>query len=133
MVAFFPEGTTNKNDPHIVATFRAGGFKLPTNADVEIWCMAFVGNNLSWPTSATVGGRPARIGVRLFQFCQSSKQYLATLGGGAMDERQKTIALANVVHDAVQEHVNKLLEEDFAGRADDEDEEDEEESEPMLS
>merc|ERR1712107_373878 len=66
-VAFFPEGTTNKNDPHVVATFRAGGFKLPTNVDVEIWCMAFVDNNLTWPTSAAVGGRPVRIGVRLFQ------------------------------------------------------------------
>merc|ERR1712232_167343 len=125
IVAFFPEGTTNKGDPHIVATFRAGGFKLPTHVDVEIWCMAFVGNNLSWPTSSAVGGKPARIGVRLFQYSTSSKASLATLSKGAMDERERTIALANAVHDSVQEHVDTLVKEGFTGHEDDDDEEDE--------
>lgn len=72
---WFPEGTVNPGDPHKVRQFRAGGLKIAVNHDVEIWCLANVGNSIFWPKRASLGGSPCKIGYKFIRICESSKDF----------------------------------------------------------
>jgi len=110
IAGWFPEGRMNTSDPLEVGMFRAGGFALPVHLDVEIWCVAFVGNSRCWPRTAAAGGRPSQIRARIFRFCDSSWAAAAPANGGPgpEDEKQAAIYLANATHDAIQAAVSVL-------------------------
>merc|ERR1712232_18332 len=76
---WYPEGAVNRGDPHQVGLFRAGGFAPIVNNDVELWCLAGVGNSQFWPPKAAVGGRPCKIGYKAIQICKSSKEFYANV------------------------------------------------------
>jgi len=106
IASWFPEGTLNRGENTLeVGQFRAGGFSLAVNVDVPIWCVAFVGNDRCWPQSAAVGGRPSRIGIKVFKLCDHSTE-LAAEGGSS--QRDQQIYLANLAHQKIQEAVNEL-------------------------
>jgi len=114
-VAWYPEGRQNRGDPHIVETFRAGGFDVAVKNDVEMWCFVCVGNTVCWPRTAAVGGRSASIGVKLFQFCESTKDYIeAGVPAAERGGKQACIYLANSSQQAVQKAVNELLAEGYS-------------------
>lgn len=93
------------------ATFRAGGFALAVEVDVEIWCVATVGNNVCWPRRAAAGGAPSRIGVKLFKLCESSHKFAASAG----DERARAILLADSAHDRIKEAIDELVAAGYVG------------------
>lgn len=103
---WYPEGIMNKGPCTQVGQFRAGGFAIAAIEDVEIWCVAFCGNNVCWPGKAAVGGRPATIGVDIFKLCSSSKEMLAN--SGVTDQRQGSIFLADLAQSEVQKRVVQL-------------------------
>lgn len=107
--AWFPEGLRNRGDPTVLQEFRAGAFSVPVRTDVEIWCCAAVGCNVSWPVKATVGGLPADIRVKVFRLAASSHALLTDVEG---DERAKAIHLASLAKAAVQEGINELVAKD---------------------
>jgi len=109
--AWFPEGTVNRVNPYELATFRAGGFKLAVENDVEIWCIVHCGNATCWPPSAPVGGRPARIGYTITRMCRSSHEFLDE---HARHEESKTVYLANYTKGHVQTLLDKLRKEGFS-------------------
>mmetsp|Transcript_2175 Transcript_2175/g.4842 ORF Transcript_2175/g.4842 Transcript_2175/m.4842 type:complete len:325 (-) Transcript_2175:104-1078(-) len=110
---WYPEGTMNRKDIQEVQMFRAGGFGLATHLDVEVWCVSFQGNTVCWPASAPVGGRPARIGVRIAQLCESSHSHLAQGNVSDSDEQRATRHMAETSREMVQQGVKKLLEEGY--------------------
>mmetsp|Transcript_7858 Transcript_7858/g.17268 ORF Transcript_7858/g.17268 Transcript_7858/m.17268 type:complete len:396 (+) Transcript_7858:76-1263(+) len=114
---WFPEGRVNPGDPMEIQTFRAGGFTVAVKNDVEVWCLAQLGNAVTWPRKAPVGGRPARIGYKIFRVCESSHAFCAnapvTDEQGA--EKAKQMYLANHCKDKVQEAVKELAEAGFVG------------------
>lgn len=110
IAGWYPEGTINRDDTREVKTFRAGGFALAAHLDVEIWCVAFQGNAICWPGSASLGGRPARIGAKIFKLCDSSHSFIAAGNVNPSDEREASIRLANCAHDQTQSHVSQLVE-----------------------
>merc|ERR1719272_2018928 len=112
VVAWFPEGQINRGDPHQVGMFRAGGFVLPALIDVEIWCIASVGNSICWPRQAAVGGRPCDIGIKIFQLCESSHDFVSSV---APTDKAQSILLANSAHDAIQQAVDDLIARGFEG------------------
>jgi len=107
---WFPEGQMNRYSPLELGCFRPGPFCLPLRVDMELWCAAFVGVSDCWPSSALLGGRPARIKIALFKLCDSSHALVSEALGspGAEDMRAATAWLANTAHDAVQVSVNVL-------------------------
>mmetsp|Transcript_73862 Transcript_73862/g.204658 ORF Transcript_73862/g.204658 Transcript_73862/m.204658 type:complete len:168 (+) Transcript_73862:421-924(+) len=105
--AWFPEGRLNPSDPLDVLQFRAGGFTLAAKLDVEVWCIAFVGNQDCWARKAALGGLPARISVCIFNLCESSHGFIASSGPGLEHEREASIFLANQAHDAIQRAVKR--------------------------
>merc|ERR1711908_128521 len=106
--AWFAEGRMNLGDIRQVQVFRAGAFVLPVRVDCEVWCVGYVGNSTCWPPLAKFGGYPARIGVKLEKLCESSHELLAANCAGD-DERAKTIFLANLAQNKVQELVEELV------------------------
>jgi len=114
MVGWFPEGAMNKGDPLKVGTFRAGGFAIPVHIDTEIWCMASVGNTVCWPRSSALGGRPGNVGIKFFQLCESSHDFVSHLPD---NEKERSIFLANKAHDAVQGGVDELVAQGYVGVA----------------
>lgn len=105
--AWYPEG--KMGDSTDLAQFRAGGFVLAVDNDVEIWCAAHVGNSVCWPRKATVGGRPCRIGFKLFKLCDSSHDFVKDAG----DARARAVFLANASRDRIQQAVNELVADGF--------------------
>jgi len=108
IAGWFPEGTMNRGDVREVSTFRAGGFSLAVRLDLEVWCVAFHGNTTCWPRTAAVGGRPARIGVKIFRLCDSTHAFVKDAKVDLSDERAASIYLANAAHDQVQAAVKQL-------------------------
>merc|ERR1740129_1640584 len=76
--AWFPEGTINGGDCSKVATFRGGGFAIAVRNDVEIWCIAYSGNAVTWGKCQAIGGTPCQLAAYFFQVCKSSKEFIAT-------------------------------------------------------
>mmetsp|Transcript_43900 Transcript_43900/g.80222 ORF Transcript_43900/g.80222 Transcript_43900/m.80222 type:complete len:405 (-) Transcript_43900:103-1317(-) len=116
---WFPEGRVNPGDPHEVQTFRAGGFKVAVANDVEVWCLAQVGNSATWPKKSAIGGRPARIGYKIFRVCTSTKEFCANAAFDNNDaeaaEKVKCMFLANSCKDKVQAAVTDLVKAGFSG------------------
>jgi len=116
---WFPEGRVNPGDPHEVQTFRAGGFKVAVANDVEVWCLAQVGNSATWPKKSAIGGRPARIGYKIFRVCESTKEFCANAAFDNSDaeaaEKVKCMFLANSCKDKVQAAVTDLVKAGFSG------------------
>merc|ERR1712187_826566 len=98
MVCWYPEGILNKGNPQHPNTFRAGGFVIPVNLDVELWCFASFGVQDCWPVKAAAGGRPANIKCRLSQLCESSHACLAAASSldTTADHHARCIYLANL-------------------------------------
>merc|ERR1712136_377879 len=69
--SWYPEGRLNREDHQKVGMFRAGGFAIAEEADVEMWGLAFVGVNACWPSRSSMGGRPCHIKMRLFLICET--------------------------------------------------------------
>lgn len=113
LAGWFPEGTINKGDIREVKTFRAGGFTLAVHVDVEIWCVAFQGNTACWPATAAVGGRPAKIGVKIFKLCDSSHSLILNSNIDLSDDRAASLQLANCAHGKVQLLVDQLAKEGY--------------------
>jgi len=110
IAGWFPEGRTNAGDTRQVDVFRAGGFSIPANNDVEIWCFAFQGNDVCWPRSAPAGGRPSRIMGKIFQFCESSKSFVTANCQSNEDDGGQAIRvlLANSTRDSIQAAVDEI-------------------------
>eukprot|EP00413_Alexandrium_margalefii_P039660 CAMPEP_0204591222 /NCGR_PEP_ID=MMETSP0661-20131031/50238_1 /ASSEMBLY_ACC=CAM_ASM_000606 /TAXON_ID=109239 /ORGANISM="Alexandrium margalefi, Strain AMGDE01CS-322" /LENGTH=284 /DNA_ID=CAMNT_0051601327 /DNA_START=57 /DNA_END=911 /DNA_ORIENTATION=- len=108
IAGWFPEGTMNREDVRVVQRFRAGGFTLAVHVDVEIWCVAFHGNTTCWPRTAPLGGRPAKIGAKFVQLCDSSHSHVKRAEVEIGDEREASILLANKAMEAVQSGVTSL-------------------------
>eukprot|EP00933_Yihiella_yeosuensis_P061994 TRINITY_DN64897_c0_g1_i1.p1 TRINITY_DN64897_c0_g1~~TRINITY_DN64897_c0_g1_i1.p1 ORF type:complete len:315 (+),score=35.88 TRINITY_DN64897_c0_g1_i1:55-999(+) len=115
VAAWFPEGKLNDVDPHEVQQFRAGGFSIPSDVDCEIWCIAFVGNSLCWPRTAMVGGSPAKLGIEFFRLCESSSELLAKAGHKVEEDRSRSLHLANLAQNAIQEAVTDLVHRGYSG------------------
>lgn len=115
--SWFPEGLRNRGDPHQLQMFRAGSFVIPARLDVEIWCIALVGTNLTWPTSTLLGGRPSRVGAKCFRLAESSR---ALLAGAPLPEpaaeRERAVFLAERCKEAVQAELDALVARGFSGR-----------------
>lgn len=109
IAAWFPEGTMNRDNIQDIKTFRAGGFTLTVNVDVQIWCVAEVGQSICWPARSSAGGAPCKIGVRIFKLCESSKGLLAAQTGDFKDPHDAAVFLANLAHEQIQERVNQLV------------------------
>jgi len=114
--SWYPEGTINKN-PRTLQKFRAGGFVLPLKVDTEIWCMAFVGNQESWPRGSILGGAPARIGVKVWRVCESSYEFQAAhndlLETECTDDKGKAISWARLLEREFQKAVDELVAQGF--------------------
>lgn len=106
--AWFPEGYRNRDDPHVLQAFRAGAFRIGVSLDCEVWCMAIVGATVCWPAKATVGGFPARIGVKCFKLADSSHALLAK-HPTAITDREKSIALAELTKKSMQAAIDGLV------------------------
>jgi len=115
--AWFPEGAINTGDPHKVQMFRAGGFAPAVQNDVELWVLTSVGNSYFWPKKASVGGRPCRIGYKIFKICDSTEAFLADVKAGDDGDalRAKTMWMANHLQQKVQDTVDELLAEGYSG------------------
>lgn len=114
---WFPEGRLNRSDVTVLEQFRAGGMQLPVHVDCEIWCMVCLGNAACWPLKAALGGRPCRIDVRCFQLCKSSHQLLQESTGcplESLDDRAKSISLANTAKDSMQAQLDEIIAEGWA-------------------
>merc|ERR1711870_208430 len=105
---WFPEGkmAPEPEGPDIkVGQFRAGGFTLACHVDCEIWCCSYYGITQCWPTKAAVGGRPSRIGIKLFRLCESSADFAKSAGkvdeSGKIDDKHGSIYIANEAQAAV--------------------------------
>jgi len=109
VAAWFPEGTMNRDNIQDIKTFRAGGFTLAVNVDVEIWCVALQGQSICWPAKSPTGGKPCRIGARISRLCESSHSLLKAQGKDLADHHAAAICLANSAHDQVQDDVNHLV------------------------
>ncbi|CAJ1396380.1 unnamed protein product [Effrenium voratum] len=114
--AWFPEGLRNRGNPEVLQEFRAGAFAVPAQADVEIWCCAAVGCNVSWPLKALMGGCPARIGLKVFRLTDSSHAWLASQNLNSADERTKAVRLAGLAKDAMQEAIHELVAKGFSAK-----------------
>lgn len=114
---WFPEGTRNALDVHKLGLFRAGGFSIVAEHDVEIWCISHVGNTVTWPRTAAVGGRPARIGVKISRLCSSSQAFLAEQDMATAPTRDRAVVLANAAQKRVQADITSLVEAGFSGIA----------------
>merc|ERR1712178_605202 len=114
---WFPEGTINPEDPHKVRQFRAGGLMPAVKHDVEIWCLANVGNSVFWPKRASVGGRPCKIGYKFIRICESSKEFLAAVEADKDGDAKaaKSRHLANEMQRQVQEAVDALVKAGYKG------------------
>lgn len=112
---WYPEGRMNPGDTREVGMFRAGGFTLPARVDSTIWCVAFRGNDVCWPRTASVGGRPARIGIKIFKLCESTHEFVRNGIGSSADEKAASRYMANQAHDKVQAAINELDAAGYAG------------------
>jgi len=113
---WFPEGRLNPGDTHKVGLFRAGGMAMAARLDLEIWGLAFCGNTVTWPRKAALGGRPARIGAKVFCVCESTHEVLRAAGlMDGSDERTQAVCLANFAQQKVQENLDKLVEQGYVG------------------
>jgi len=119
IAAWFPEGRLNAGDPFQLERFRHGGFALPARVDVEIWCIAFVGNGECWPRTAAVGGKPSRLRARIFRLCESSWAAAGVQGGdpGEHDERVAAAQLADAARKGIQAAIWELAPSDRIGEA----------------
>lgn len=119
--SWFPEGRLNRGDPTKLELFRAGGFSVATELDVEVWCVAIVGASLCWPPTARIGGRPAKIHVRQFRLCASSHDFLRAAGVSAEqagdDGTNAKIYLAKTAQDAIQAAVDEMVSKDECARS----------------
>mmetsp|Transcript_38857 Transcript_38857/g.103180 ORF Transcript_38857/g.103180 Transcript_38857/m.103180 type:complete len:306 (-) Transcript_38857:101-1018(-) len=118
--AWFPEGRMNREDPKVVGMFRAGGFAIAEEEDVELWGMAWVGVTQCWPSSASVGGKPSRIDSRLFLICESTHAHLLEKGVsreqvGDSGEKARTF-LADTTRDLIQECCDNMRSERMGRR-----------------
>lgn len=115
---WFPEGQTNRGDPTILQTYRAGGFGICVRNDVEIWCNVFAGNTVCWPRSEMVGGRPCRIHLKVFKLCDSSHAFLREAGLAAdADEKAKCLWMANQARQLSQTSLDAITREGWASEA----------------
>jgi len=117
IAGWFPEGKMNPGDTHKVQTFRADGMAMAVRVDVEVWCVAFVGNSRCWPRKAAVGGFPSRLGASIFRLCDSTHGLLeeAALPEGADDEQAKSTYLANRAQAEIKTKVFALVADGFNG------------------
>jgi len=119
IAAWFPEGTMNREDTTKLMTFRAGGFTLAVDIDVEIWCVAMQGPSVSWPANKSVGGRPANIGAQIFRLCDSSHALLRERGIDPNNQREASLFLGNYSHDQMQKRVDELVAQGYGEHTDD--------------
>jgi len=111
-LGWFPEGTINREDFHTLKMFRAGGFQHAVTIDMEIWCCVTVGNPLCWHPKKPVGGRPCRIGIKIFKLCDSTFALCADVAGEACTpelDKAKREFIANHAHEKMQEALNNLV------------------------
>mmetsp|Transcript_48113 Transcript_48113/g.148506 ORF Transcript_48113/g.148506 Transcript_48113/m.148506 type:complete len:190 (-) Transcript_48113:169-738(-) len=108
LAGWYPEGTMNRGNTEEVQLFRAGGFALAVHLDVEVWCVAFHGNAVCWPAAAAVGGRPARIGVKISNLCDSSRTLISDGDVNSNDERAACLHLSNTTHARIQRDLSEL-------------------------
>merc|ERR1719428_1860715 len=126
---WFPEGRMNLVDSHTVQKFRAGAFKALLRVDTEIWCTAFLGNNVCWPARSSVGGRPCHIRCKIFKLTDSSFSLVKdslhrggttrngdSANGDPDSPREQTVYLADYVQRSVQSALDELVEKENAGR-----------------
>lgn len=118
--AWFPEGRMNREDPTVVGMFRAGGFAIAEEEDVELWGMALVGVTQCWPSSSSVGGKPSFIDSRLFLICESTHAHLHEKGVsreqvGDSGEKARTF-LADTARERIQECCDNIRSERMARR-----------------
>eukprot|EP00930_Biecheleria_cincta_P068944 TRINITY_DN56763_c0_g1_i1.p1 TRINITY_DN56763_c0_g1~~TRINITY_DN56763_c0_g1_i1.p1 ORF type:complete len:340 (-),score=58.20 TRINITY_DN56763_c0_g1_i1:396-1415(-) len=110
--SWFPEGQVNKGDCSKMQQIRAGGLGIAVRNDVEVWCITFVGNAVSWPKAAPIGGYPARIGGRITCLSESSKALLSDPQVGN-DERTRCVSLANMVQETMQTTIDEFVAKGF--------------------
>lgn len=106
--AWFPEGQVNKGDCSKLQQFRAGGLGIIVRNDVELWCMATVGNATCWPMNAPLGGQPAKIGGTVKCVCESSKEFLSSAETGST-EREKSLYLADHTSKRIQAVIDAYI------------------------
>lgn len=93
--AWYPEGRMNPN-PSALQTFRAGGFKVATKVDCEVWCLVCYGNDACWPRKETLGGNPCKIGVKMFKLCDSTFEYCKMANiDDSEDHKHQNLYIAN--------------------------------------
>lgn len=110
VAAWFPEANRNRGSPRQLQQFRAGAFKIPVKYDVEVWCVAMVGQETCWPVSSMLGGKPAHIRAKIVRLAESSHEMLAAGGhSDTLDERAKALFLAGRVRSMAQQMVEELL------------------------
>jgi len=111
---WYPEGRINPGDSLELQQFRAGGFSVAVNIDVEVWTVAFLGNGVCWPKSSPVGGFPGRIGIRIERLCESSlKEFCRDANGGAIGSRDASIKIANEAQRRIQSSLNSMADEGY--------------------
>lgn len=108
---WFPEGRIKTGNMHEIGAFRAGGFKLTVDNDMEVWAIVNVGNSLFWPKKASAGGIPCRIGYKVFKVCDSSAEMCAHVAasGGKDVKRCQAEWMANHAQDMFQKAIDELV------------------------
>ncbi|KAJ1447917.1 hypothetical protein M885DRAFT_541065 [Pelagophyceae sp. CCMP2097] len=71
-----PEGMVNPN-PSVLMPFRTGGMRIALDNDIELWAAVFVGNEVSWPKLAAIGGYPGDIALDFQPIFSDSAFYKA--------------------------------------------------------
>lgn len=76
-LCLFPEGKINRN-PAVLCPFRRGTFGVVQEMDMAVVTLTTVGCNESWPRECPIGGRPARILMRLTEVAGAGHGLTAT-------------------------------------------------------
>lgn len=110
---WFPEGKLNPGDTSKILRFRKGGFQPAVRIDAELWCVAACGNAVSWPGMGW-GGKPACIGARIHQVCDSTHSFLAAAGHPPDgNEEEACLYLAEQAQHAIQGFVDEFVADGF--------------------
>lgn len=107
--AWYPEGQVNRAECSKLQQFRAGGYGIAVRNDIELWCATFCGNAVTWPYYEQMGGHPAKIGVKVWRLCESTKEWLAKNAPGKTG-RDAEIFFADHTQTLIQAELDKLLE-----------------------
>lgn len=72
-IAIFPEGAVNKT-PRVLQPFRFGTFATIFQHKLKTYFITMVGNDVTWPAAAPLGGFPQRFTSRSTRFQSTSKR-----------------------------------------------------------